>query len=45
MIKILITDKLAQEGIDLLKNADGVEPVVKLGISEDELSNIIVLEL
>ena len=41
MIKILITDKLAQEGIDLLKTIDGVEPVVKTGISEDELAGII----
>ena len=35
MIKILITDKLAQEGIDLLASIDGVEPVVKTCISED----------
>ena len=41
MYKILITDKLAQEGIDLLKNIDGIEPVVNLGISEDELASII----
>ena len=41
MIKVLITDKLAQEGIDLLNSIDGVEPVVKTGISEDELAKII----
>jgi len=41
MIKILITDKLAQEGIDLLNSTDGVEAVVKTGISEDELAQII----
>ena len=41
MIKILITDKLAVEGIDLLKSMDGIEPVVKTGISEDELAGII----
>jgi D-3-phosphoglycerate dehydrogenase len=41
MIKILITDKLAQEGIDLLNSMDGVEAVVKTGISEDELAQII----
>jgi len=41
MVKILVTDKLAQEGIDLLKSMDGVEPVVKTGISEDELAQII----
>jgi len=41
MIKILITDKLAAEGIDLLKRTEGVEPVVKTGISGDELCEII----
>ncbi len=41
MYRILITDKLAQEGIDLLKGIDGIEPVVKLGIGEDELASII----
>ncbi|MHC4173334.1 MAG: phosphoglycerate dehydrogenase [Planctomycetota bacterium] len=41
MIKVLITDKLAQEGIDLLNSTDGVEAVVKIGIGEDELAEII----
>ncbi len=41
MIRILITDKLAKEGVDLLKSTPGVEPVVKTGISEDELASII----
>ncbi|MFA5238617.1 MAG: hydroxyacid dehydrogenase, partial [Phycisphaerae bacterium] len=41
MIKVLITDKLAQEGIDLLNSMDGVEAVVKLKIGEDELAKII----
>lgn len=41
MIKVLITDKLAQEGIDLLNSADGVEAVVKTGIDEDQLTEII----
>jgi D-3-phosphoglycerate dehydrogenase len=41
VIKVLITDKLAQEGIDLLNSMDGVEAVVKTGISEDELARII----
>ena len=41
MIKILITDKLAQEGIDLINATEGAEAVVKLGISEDELASII----
>jgi len=41
MIKVLITDKVAKEGIDLLKSMPGVEPVVKTGIKEDELAQII----
>jgi len=41
MIKVLITDKLAQEGIDLLNSMDGVEAVIKTGIGEDELAQII----
>jgi len=41
MIKVLITDKLAQEGIDLLNSQEDVEAVVKTGISEDELAQII----
>jgi D-3-phosphoglycerate dehydrogenase len=36
MIKVLITDKLAQEGIDLLNSKEGVEAVVKLEIAKDE---------
>ena len=34
MIRVLITDKLAQEGIDLLNSTEGVEAVVKTGISD-----------
>ena len=41
MIKVLITDKLAQEGIDLLNSIDGVEAVIEIGKSEDELAGII----
>ncbi len=41
MVRVLITDKLAQEGVELLNSMDGVEAVVKTGISEDELSEII----
>ncbi|MGD0551641.1 MAG: phosphoglycerate dehydrogenase [Sedimentisphaerales bacterium] len=41
MIKVLITDKLAQEGINLLKAMSDVEVTVKTGISEDELASII----
>jgi len=41
MIKVLITDKLAQEGIDLLKSMNDVEVVVKTKVGEDELAKII----
>lgn len=41
MFKILITDKLAQEGIDLLNSTEGVEAVVKTGVGEDGLAEII----
>jgi D-3-phosphoglycerate dehydrogenase len=41
MIKVLVTDKLAQEGIDLLNSTEGVEAVVKTGISEEDLAKII----
>jgi len=41
MYKILISDKLAQEGIDLINSTEGFEAVVKTGMSEDELAKII----
>lgn len=41
MIKILVTDKLAQEGLDLLSSMDDVEVTVKTGVSEDELAAMI----
>jgi D-3-phosphoglycerate dehydrogenase / 2-oxoglutarate reductase len=41
MIKVLISDKLAQEGIDLLKSMGGIEPVVKTNFTEDELAKAI----
>jgi len=41
MYRILISDKLAQEGIDLLKSMPDFEPVVRTGLSEDELAKII----
>ncbi|HUV40266.1 MAG TPA: phosphoglycerate dehydrogenase [Sedimentisphaerales bacterium] len=41
MFEVLITDKLAQEGIDLINSRDGVQAVVKTGISEQELAEII----
>jgi len=36
MIEILITDKLAQQGIDLLNSTDGVHAVVRTEIAKDE---------
>jgi D-3-phosphoglycerate dehydrogenase len=41
MIKVLVTDKLAQQGLNLLNSTDGVEAVVKTDVSEDELAKII----
>jgi D-3-phosphoglycerate dehydrogenase len=41
MIRILITDKLAKEGIDLINATEGAEAVVKTGISVEELAGII----
>ncbi len=41
MLKILVSDKLAQEGLDYLSGCDDVEVTVKTGLSEDELISII----
>jgi len=41
MLKVLITDKLAQQGINLINAQDGVEAVIKTGISPQELAEII----
>ncbi len=41
MLKILITDRIAGEGIDFLRSIDGVEPVIRIGMDEDELAGII----
>ena len=35
--KILISDKLAQEGVELLKKKDAFDVVYKAGISHEEL--------
>lgn len=40
-IRILVGDKLAQEGIDYLNSFEDVEVDVKTGLSEDELAKII----
>jgi len=41
MIRILVADPLAKEGIETLKAAKDVEVVVKTGMSEDELASLI----
>lgn len=41
MIRVLVTDKLAQQGIDLLNSMDDVETTIKTGIAENELAEII----
>jgi D-3-phosphoglycerate dehydrogenase / 2-oxoglutarate reductase len=41
MYRILISDKLAQEGIDLINNTEGFEAVVNTGMSEEELASVI----
>jgi len=41
MLKILVSDKLAEEGLNLLRSMDDVEVTVKTGLSEDELAEII----
>jgi D-3-phosphoglycerate dehydrogenase len=41
MYKVLVADKLAQEGVDVLNSIDGLETVVKTGMTEDELCEFI----
>ncbi len=41
MYKVIVTDKLAQEGLDYIVSQDDMEVVVKTGLSEDELAEII----
>ena len=41
MIKILVTDKLAEEGLALLRGLEDVEVTVKTGVKEDELAGMI----
>ena len=40
--KVLIADKLSQDGIDLLKAEDGLQVDVRTGLSPAELAEIIV---
>ncbi len=41
MLRILVTDKLSEQGLDLLKSMDDVELTVKTGVSEEELAEMI----
>jgi len=40
-MKILVSDNLSQNGVDILKQEDGIEVDVKTGMSEDELVAVI----
>ena len=41
MYKVIVTDKLAQEGLDYITSQDDMEVVVNTGLSEEELAKII----
>ncbi len=40
-MKVLVSDNLSEHGIEVLKNADGIEVDVKTGLSNEELIEII----
>ncbi len=40
-MKVLVSDNLSQRGIDILKNADGIDVDIKIGMSPEELINVI----
>ncbi|MFW5857471.1 MAG: phosphoglycerate dehydrogenase [Planctomycetota bacterium] len=40
-IRVLVSDKLAQEGVDILTETSGVEVTVKTGMTPDELKGVI----
>ena len=40
-MKVLVSDSLAEEGIDILQQAEGIEVDVKVGLSPQELKGII----
>ncbi len=40
-MKVLVSDNLSEQGIEVLKNADGIEVDVKTGLSNEELIGII----
>jgi D-3-phosphoglycerate dehydrogenase len=41
MAKVLVSDKLHEKGVEILKNAEEIEVDVKVGLSKDELKEII----
>lgn len=41
MAKVLVSDKLSEAGLDILRNADGINLDYKPGLSEDELASVI----
>ena len=38
MVRVLVADKLADEGLQRLREADGVDVDVRIGLDEDELA-------
>ncbi|MFH0910850.1 MAG: phosphoglycerate dehydrogenase [Planctomycetota bacterium] len=40
-VRVLVSDKLAPEGVEILKQAEGVEVTVKTGMSPDELKAVL----
>ena len=40
-MKVLVSDKLSQEGIKILKNTDGFIVDIKTGMKSDELKKVI----
>ena len=41
MAKVLVSDKLHEQGIEILKNAENIDVDVKVGMSKDELKEVI----
>ncbi|MDP7531063.1 MAG: hypothetical protein QF816_05655, partial [Candidatus Scalindua sp.] len=38
-MKVLISDKLSQEGIDVLNNVDGIQIIYKTNLEPEDLKN------
>ena len=41
MIKILVSDKLAAEGVEILKTINGADVTVRTGMNKEELLDVI----